>query len=91
MKNNTKYTALEILKGAGFKNPEKEFGKVKIRIAGIAGIVKPDHLIKIQLGTKRIDVQVANEVKVLKFDGFEEQSVISDNAKKVLNKQSKVK
>lgn len=85
MKTNTKYTALEILKEAGIKKPEEQFGKVRIRIAGIAGIVKPDHLIKIQPETKSIEIVVGEEVFNLKFVGKSKHSVISDSAKKVLD------
>lgn len=89
MKANTKYTALEILKAVGIKKPEDKFGKMRVRIAGISGIVKADHLIKIQAGTKEIDILVGEESKVLKFDGIEKKFVISKLAKEALDKQSK--
>ena len=88
MKTNTKYTALEILKEAGIKSPETKFGKMRVRIAGISGIVKPEHLIKIQAGTKKIDILVGEEVKSLEFEGDEKASIISKLAKEVLNTKS---
>jgi hypothetical protein len=91
MKSNIKYTALEILKEVGIKNPENKIGKMRVRIAGISGIVKPDHLIKIQTGTKEIDILVGEEVKKFKFNGVEKSSSISKLAKEVLDKQSKKK
>jgi hypothetical protein len=91
MKANTKYTALELLKEAKIKNPESKFGKVRIMIAGIAGIIKPDHLIKIQPNTKSIDILIGNENVSLKIDGSEKSSCVSKLAKEILNKQSKKK
>jgi hypothetical protein len=89
MKTNTKYTALEILKEVGIKKAEEKFGKMRIRIAGIAGIVKPEHLIKIQSETKSIEIVVGDEVLDLKFVGKSKHSVISDSAKEVLNNKVK--
>jgi len=81
MKANTKYTALEILTLSGIEKPEEKFGKVRVRIAGIAGITKPDHLIKLQAGTKEFDVIVGEETKTVKIEGDEETSVVSEGAR----------
>lgn len=57
-----KYTAKELTDKAGFK--DVKFGKTRVRIGGIRGIVKPDHLIKIN--SEKVEVMVGNEVKIAK-------------------------
>lgn len=70
MKANKKYTALELVTAAGFE--DVEFGKIRVRIGGIRGIVTPDHVIRVTPGTTEIDVMVGNEVKTVTFEGDEE-------------------
>lgn len=70
MKANKKYTALELVTAAGFENVE--FGKIRVRIGGIMGIVSEDHKIRIPAGTTEIDVMVGTEVKQVTFEGDEE-------------------
>jgi hypothetical protein len=77
MKGNTKYTALEILTEAGVENPSEVFGKVAVTIAGISGIVNPDHVILIGNEEEKAVVIVGNEAKevaVEKRDGDQEAS-----------------
>lgn len=57
-----KYTAKELLEQAGFE--DVEFGKVRVRIGGVRGIVEPDHKIKIQRKAN-FDVMVGEEVKTI--------------------------
>jgi hypothetical protein len=57
-----KYTAKELVEKAGFENVE--FGKDRVRIAGIRGIVSPDH--KIKINSEEVDVTVGNETKIAK-------------------------
>jgi hypothetical protein len=64
---NTKCTALDILTEAGIKDAESLFGTTRIRIGGIAGIVKPDHLIRIPTETKTLEVIVGNSVHDVKI------------------------
>ena len=89
MKTNTKYTALEILTAAKIVDAEAVFGKMRVRIAGIAGIVKPDHLIKIQSGTKEIDIIVGVESYKVAFEGDEKEQAVSDAAKVSLEAKGK--
>ena len=84
MKANTKYTALEILTEAGIEKPEEKIGKMRVRIAGIAGIVKPDHLVKIQSGTEEIDILVGEEAVKVKIDGDQSEQEVSEAAKVAL-------
>ena len=60
-----RYTAQELTNLAGFENVE--FGKVRVRIGGISGIVKEDHKIAIQDQTKEIDITVGTETKKLEI------------------------
>jgi hypothetical protein len=89
MKNNTKYTAIEILKLAGIEKPEEKIGKMRVRIAGIAGIVKPDQLIKIQPGTTEVEVIVGQETATIPVEKNEEAAV-SDAAKATLEAKGKI-
>lgn len=80
MKANTKYTALEILKEARVPGAEKAFGKVRIRIAGIHGIVKPDHLIRFQPDAKRVEIVVGADSYELKLEKGGKNAHFSDEA-----------
>ena len=84
MKSNAKYTALEILTAAEIVDAPVLFGKVRVRIAGIAGIVKPDHLIKIGPSVKVIDIIVGTEKYEVKIEGVEEEFVVTEEAEKAL-------
>jgi len=83
MKGNCKYTALEILKEAGIKEPEKVFGKMRVVIGGIHGINTPDRVIKISKGTKEISVLVGKDIKKIKIEGDDKEGAISEEAHKV--------
>lgn len=84
MKANTKYTALEILESAGFKDAKDKIGKFRVSIAGISGIVSPDYIINIQPETKEIEVVLGQDVKMLKFKGIEKESIVSEKASESL-------
>lgn len=67
IKNNTKITAMDVLEALNvqtFTVGEHEYtleniwGAVRIRIAGIRGIVSPDHLLQIPEGVTEISVMV---------------------------------
>ncbi len=89
MKTNTKYTALEILTVAKIADAGAVFGKIRVRIAGIAGIVKPDHLIKIQPGTKEIEIIVGVDSYKLAFEEGEAEQAVSEGAKVALEVKGK--
>jgi len=89
MKANAKYTALEILQAAGVPEPEGKIGKVRVRIAGIAGIVKPDRLIRFQAGTEGVEVIVGVESYDLVLEGGGEQTEISEAAHAALEVKGK--
>lgn len=84
MKSNGKYTALEILTAAKVRDPQDAFGFYRVRIGGIAGITRPEHLIKIHGGMQTLSVVVGNEKYELKLEKESEETVISDAAKEVL-------
>lgn len=86
MKANGIYTAIELMQAAGFEEPEKIIGSFKVVIAGVRGISKPDHLIKIQPGTKEIEVVGGLEVKKLNLEEAGDK-VISDSARLALDKK----
>lgn len=81
MKANAKYTALEILTAAKIADAAGLFGKVRIRIAGIAGIVAPDHLIKIGADIKVIDIIVGTDKHAVEIEGVEKDFVVTEDAK----------
>ncbi len=91
MKANGKYTALEILQEAGIENPQDVFGKMRVRIAGIAGIVKPNHLITIQSGVEKIDVIVGAEKVGLELEQSEEKTISSEAKMAIEKKAEKIK
>lgn len=68
MKSNTKYTALEILKTAGFKNPNSKFGKYRIVIGGLQGIVDPSKVLRIPSETKELEVVVGIEARLIEIE-----------------------
>lgn len=84
MKANTKYTALEILTAAKVENAAELFGKMRIRIAGIAGIVDLNHLIKIGAGVENIDIILGTDKLQVKIEGAEEEFVVTEEAKNAL-------
>jgi hypothetical protein len=57
-----KYTAKELTEIAGFE--KVEFGKIRVRIGGLRGIVSSDHLITIQ-EEGELDVLVGKEKKTI--------------------------
>ena len=89
MKAYTTVTAIEVLKEAGIVKPEEKIGKMRVRIAGVAGIVKPDHRIKIQPGTKEIEVIVGTESYKVAFEEGEAEQAVSDEAKVALEAKDK--
>ena len=89
MKSNTKYTALEILTAAKIVDAGTVFGKMRVRIAGIAGIVTPDHLIKIGPAIKVIDIIVGIKKYEVPVEGVEENFVVTEAAKKVIEAKGK--
>jgi len=90
MKANTKYTALEILTEAGVRNPEEKFGKMRVLIGGITGIVNQDHLINVPDGIKKIDIIVGIEKFSVKINKGGKERIISNNAQEILDDQGKV-
>ena len=90
MKGNTKYTALEILTAAGVEKPEEVLGKMAVNIAGISGIVSPNHVVLINPGTEKIVVIIGNESKEVAIDGEEEEQTASEGTKKVLKAEGKI-
>lgn len=84
MRANIRTTAIEILKEAGFKSPEKKLGKVSCSIAGIVGIVDVNHLIVIPAGVEKIEVFFDGDKKEIELVGVNKQRVVSDLAKTVI-------
>lgn len=90
MKANTKYTALEILTEAGVETPEEKFGKFKVRIAGLRGIVTPDHLVKFGPEVKNVEVIVGVEKYEVEILGeAPENTEISEGAREALDAKGK--
>lgn len=89
LKSNTKYTALEILTDAGIKNAEEKFGKVRVVIGGIMGIVKPYHVIGISDGTKTLEITVGINTTNVKV-GASKNADISIGAREALDNDGKV-
>lgn len=91
---NTKLTALEILTECGVENPADKFGKVRVRIGGIAGINKPDYLINVPPEAKTIEVIVGADIFDLELakgnkDNSADVPVISEAAREVLDTEGK--
>lgn len=82
MRANAKYTAREILTAAGVENPESKFGKMRVVIAGLRGIVNPDYQVSIPAGSKSLDVVVGNENFTVELEEGDEDRLISEGAKK---------
>lgn len=80
MKANTKYTALEILTEAGIEKPEEKIGKMRVRIGGLSGIVKPDHIIRVPSGTKEVSVLVGQETATIPVEEDSEDAAVSESA-----------
>jgi hypothetical protein len=78
MNANARYTALEILEQAKVENAIEKFGKLRIRIAGIRGIVKPDHVITLQPNTQTIDILVGNDSYTLDIKKSEKTRTVSE-------------
>lgn len=88
MKSNVKVTALEILEAAGVSEAGEVFGKTRVRIGGIAGIVSPDHLVKIQPGVEKIEIIVGVEATTLELEPAGDPE-ISEKAKEALEKRGR--
>jgi hypothetical protein len=89
MKGNSKLTALEVLTAAGFEKPAEKIGKMRVRIAGIRGIVTPDHLISIPAGVEAIDVVLGDETKEVKLEGSFEQKQFTEAARVALEEKGR--
>jgi hypothetical protein len=87
MKQNTQYTAKEILLNAGF-NPAETLGKVRVRIGGISGIVKESHLIRTPKEGK-LDIIVGAENVEVELNEGADESRTSEEAKLVLESRAK--
>lgn len=84
-----RYTALEVLTAAGVEKPEEYFGKQRVIIGGIRGIVTPDHLVKVQKGSKKLEILAGDkgyQVDIVPQEG-DEPVAVSDEAKKVVKVQ----
>jgi len=99
-----KYTALEIVKaleedfdfelGDQTYTAEEIFGKFRVRINGIAGINRPDKLIKFQPGTEKVTIVIGNdsyELDIKKLGDDVSEDNISVGAKKALEDLSPAK
>ncbi|PIY96083.1 MAG: hypothetical protein COY66_05000 [Candidatus Kerfeldbacteria bacterium CG_4_10_14_0_8_um_filter_42_10] len=88
MKANAKYTAAEILTEAGMD--VAKLGKMAVTIGGIAGIVSPDHLIKLPADAMSIVVIVGEEKATINLAEPSDDSEISEDAKTVLEENGKI-
>lgn len=91
---NTKVTALDILRECGVENPEAKFGKVRVRIGGLAGINSPDYLIKLSPEVKNVEVIVGEKIYDLELSKGNKESnkdvfEVTDDAKRVLEEKGK--
>lgn len=83
---NTKVTAVEILKELGIKNAENVFGKMRVRIGGIAGINAADKVINLPPETKTVEVIVGNELYELELaKGREDITDVTEGARAALD------
>lgn len=80
MKANAKYTVAEIVTEAGFK-PEDVVGKVRVRVGGIP-VNDPAKIISVQKGATELNIIVGQEAKVVKLNGENEDTVVSEEAHK---------
>lgn len=91
MKNNARYTALEILEAVAEKfvlnekeySAEEVFGKFAVIIGGISGIVKPGHLISIPSEAKTLQVVVGVESFELTLENNDGEREHSESAQLV--------
>lgn len=92
MKNNARYTALEVLKALNVEKfvvdekeyaPEEVFGKVAVVIGGLSGIVNPDYLLGIPAESETLQVMVGVESFELALDNNEGEREHSESAKLV--------
>jgi hypothetical protein len=58
---NSRVTALDILEELGVANAADKIKNVRVRIGGVAGINKPEHLIAIQPEVTHLDVLVGTD------------------------------
>lgn len=104
LKKNTKYTALEILKAAGFDQvvipgnedqpaqtytTEEIFGKFSVNIGGISGIVDPSKVILVSPGTEKLVVVAAGTAKEVELSEGETEQTISEGARVSLDEDGK--
>jgi hypothetical protein len=83
LKRNAIYTAKEIIEECG-ADP-KLIGKVRVVIAGISGIVSPDHLVSLPFKmADKLEVIVATEAFTLDLDGPVVNAEMSEGAKVVV-------
>lgn len=87
MKTNARYTAKELIEAAGLD--VSQVGKVRVRIAGIAGIVSPDHLVRLQPETKEVEVIVGTDTKMVQLEDGADEPEVSEEAKKALEAKGK--
>lgn len=98
MEANKKYTALEILKETGetkFSFGDKDysaedvFGKGRIRIGGIPGIVDPNHLVRVPEEMDELEVIVGVEsYKINTKKNAKDSENVSEEAKKVIESRA---
>lgn len=87
---NSKVTAVEILTELGVKNADKVFGKMRVRIGGIAGINKATRVINIPASVKKIEVIVGSDLYELELAaGRKEIADISEGARATLDAEGK--
>ena len=82
MKNNTKYSAVEIVKEAG--GDPKAIGAMRVRIGGLP-VNKPDQLIMVQPGVESLEVIIGNEKPaIVKFTAGTDERTVTEEAHKTL-------
>ena len=101
LKRNTKYTAKEILTEAGIGELDKVFGKLRVRIAGLRGIVTAGHVITIPenavspmpivVGNEAFEVELSDEVAENRAITPEAKKTIEAKGKKMTEKANAVK
>lgn len=84
------FTALDILKLAGVEKPEEKIGKMSVVIAGIRGINEPQHLIKLPVGTEKIDIIVGEDSYTIEELPESEGNHISDGARKAIKTKGEI-
>ena len=86
---NTKVTALEVLTELGIKNTDDIFGKMRVRIGGIAGINSGDRVINLPPEVKAVEVIVGDQLYELELaKGTKEDNAdvatVSEGAKEII-------